>query len=171
MKISIKLIVFLAMLFTGTVNGQEKSVSNEFPLKIMGYFGLVHPVATLQSGDIKMNFGNSYSVGFVSGISFQKNPKYGYSLEIVSMVESNSETNRVKNIVIQPGIYFPLNGGWTVTNRFSFETSGRYGITPSIGKVLLKGIHPVTLTLPLPMRFGNDQDFSIGKAVLLTISI
>ncbi|RKD17637.1 hypothetical protein BCY91_16690 [Pelobium manganitolerans] len=161
----------LAVLFTSTVYAQSKGATDGFPLKITGYFGLVHPVATLQNSDIKMNFDNSYSVGFVSGISFQKNPKFGYSLEIVSMIEATSHSSTVKNIVIQPGVYFPLKGGWTITNRFSFETNGRYGITPSVGKVLVKGNHPVSLTLPLPMRIGNEKDFSIGTAVLFTVGI
>lgn len=165
------LILCLVVFFISTINGQDKSQLNEFPLKISAYFGLVHPVATVQSSDVKMNFDNGYVVGFVSGISFQKNPKYGYSLEIVSLIEANSQINKVTNIVIQPGIYFPLKKGWTFTHRFSFETSGRYGVTPSISKVLIKGDHPVSFTIPIPMRFGNEQEFSVGTAVLFTIGI
>lgn|SRR5690606_1185140 len=140
-------------------------------LNISGYFGLVHPIATLQGGDVRMNFDDSYSIGFVTGINFQKNPKYGYTLEIVPTIVSTSKASSVKNIVVQPGVYFPFRNGWKFTNRLSFETSGRYGVTPSISKVLIKGSHPLALTIPISLRFGNEQDFSLGSAVLFTVAI
>ena len=145
--------------------------ANDQQTKVSSYFGLVHPIATFQGGDVHMNFDDSYTIGVVTGINVQKSPKYGYSLEIVPTIVSNSKTSRVKNIVIQPGVYFPFKNGWKFTNRFSFETSGRYGITPSVSKVLIKGAHPLALTIPISLRFGNEQDFSLGSAVLFTVAI
>lgn len=168
---NIKLFVLMTVFFIGTAYAQNEGTSNEFPLKITGYMGLLHPVATLLDGEVLMNFDDSYSVGFVSGISIQKQAYLSYSLEIIPIINTNSNSNRVNNLIIQPGIHYPLKKGWTLTNRFSFETGGRYGITPSVGKVLIKGQHPVSLIIPFAMRIGNNQDFSIGTAILFTVAL
>ncbi|MEK6511170.1 hypothetical protein [Myroides odoratimimus] len=171
MRVKDFLIVLVVMLFTSTSMAQEHNKNNDFPLKISGYFGLFHPIVTLQGTDITMNLEHAYTVGFVTGISFQKNVTYGYSLEIVPVIEATRHENKVKNVVIQPGVYFPLEKGWTLTNRLSFETNGRYGITPSISKVLVKRNQTISVTVPFPVRFGNNNSISVATGVLLTLSI
>lgn len=170
MTIYSKLTAILAILYHSIAFSQIKD-SAKFPLQITGYFGVVHPIATFQTGIIKMNFERLYNAGFVAGISFLKNKKYGYSFEMVPMLEVSQQSNRIKNIVIQPGIFFPLRKGWTFTSRFSFETTGRYGLTPSLSKIIFSGNHPITMTVPLPFRIGNNQDFSLSTALLVTVGI
>ncbi|HRN56227.1 MAG TPA: hypothetical protein PLL71_07230 [Agriterribacter sp.] len=171
MKHSFLCLVLLLAGISHNALAQTKTEQPGSPLQVGGYFGVLHPVATLQSGAVKMNFDNSYTVGFVAGINIQKNLKYGYTFEIIPVIEATSQTSKVKSLVFQPGIYFPLKKGWRMINRFSFETTGRYGITPAVSKTLLRRNHPVALIVPIPLRFGNAQDFSAGAAILVTIGM
>lgn len=168
---NIILSVCLAVLFTCTANGQDKLLSTEFPLKISGYVGVVHPIATLQSGVIKMNFKDAYTVGFPAGINIQKSKNIGFSFEIAPFITANDGISKVQFVLIHPGVFFPLNNGWTLTNRLAFETNGRYGITPSVSKVLVRGNNVISLTVPFPLRFGNGLPVSFGTGVLFTVSI
>lgn len=171
MKISIKLIVFLAVFFASTAYSQDNAVSNDFPLKVTGYFGIVHPIATLQKGEVKMNFDEAYTVGIPVGINVQKSPKMGYSFEIVPTIKTDKQESKVSSIAIQPALFFPLRNGWTVVSRLSFETSGRYGFIPVLSKVIYRGKNPVSFVLPFPVKFGNNEPVSFGTAFLVTISI
>lgn len=165
------MVVFLAVLFTSTAYSQDNAIPNDFPLKVTGYFGIVHPIATFQKGNVKMNFDDAYTVGIPVGINVQKTPEMGYSFEIVPTIQTDKQASKVSNIAIQPGLFFPLRNGWTVVSRLSFETGGRYGIVPVISKVIHRGKNPVSFVVPLPLKFGNNEPVSFGTAFLVTISI
>lgn len=171
MKINIKLIAFIAVLFTSTAYSQNKPLQNEYPLKVSGYFGVLHPIATIQDGKVQMNFDGAYTVGFPIGINVQRSPKMGFSFEIVPMIKADRQESKVSNIAIQPALYFPLKDGWTIVSRLSFEKSGRYGFIPIVSKRIVNGKNPVSVILPFPVKFGNGQPVSVTTAILFTVTI
>jgi hypothetical protein len=172
MKRKIISIIGVVALLIGSAYGQDRTQSSQFPLKINGYFGVLHPIATLQGGKVTTNFGDTYTVGFPTGINFQRYSGMGFSFEIVPTIKSNRLGSSVSSVAIQPGITFPLKKGWTFVNRVSFETTGRYGITPVISKVIIPGKnHPISCVVPIPVKFGNQQPASVTAAVLFTVAL
>jgi len=171
MKTKTLSIVGLVVCLLGSVYGQAHAQSAEFPLKINGYFGVLHPIATLQGGQVTTNFDEAYTVAFPTGINVQRNTGMGFSFEIVPTIKTNSQRSSVSSVAIQPGIAFPLKNGWTFVNRVSFETTGRYGITPVISKVIVPGKNAVSCVVPIPVKFGNQQPASVTAAVLFTVAL
>ncbi|OGS78544.1 MAG: hypothetical protein A3D31_12555 [Candidatus Fluviicola riflensis] len=163
-------LVFLLTIINCKVYCQNE-INKEIPLKVTGYLGFVHPIATLQNERLSVNFQNSYTVGFPMGINVQKKSNMGFSLEITPFIVAYDSVCSVKSVVIHPGIYFPRKNGWTFTGRLAFETNGRFGFTPSVSKVVIKGSNPIAVTVPFSFRFGNNQQFSIGTAILFTIGV
>ncbi|MDP1744671.1 MAG: hypothetical protein Q8L90_03785 [Bacteroidota bacterium] len=139
--------------------------------KTVGYISIVHPLVTFDESGTTTNFTDSYTVGFPTGIHIVKNDKFGFSLEIVPFIKSNSGSDKVSNVLIHPGFMFRLPKSWIIYTRMAFETSGRYGITPSISKVLYKGKKSnVFASVPLPLRFGNNKPVSAGVSFQFGIS-
>lgn len=158
------------MLLERSASGQINNAGNN-NVRTTVYMGVVHPVGTWQDGSFRFNFSNAYTIGFPVGINIQKSKTVGFSLEIAPFIVSDRNVSKVKTILVHPGVYFPLKNGWTITNRLAFETTGRYGVTPSVSKMLLKGIPAVIMTIPLAVRFGNDQSSSLAPGVLITLSM
>lgn len=144
------------------LQAQNIEPTNNYP-KTVGYFSVVHPLVTVDESGTITNFTDSYVVGFPTGVHIIKNDKFGFSLEIVPFIKSNSSSDKVYNVLIHPGIFFRLPENWNIYTRMAFETSGRYGITPAVNKVLYKGKNcNIFATVPFPLRFGNNKPVSIG---------
>ncbi|WP_259015916.1 hypothetical protein [Emticicia fluvialis] len=143
--------------------GQNKPPEPTYP-RVTGYVGVIHPVITF-SRQNTLNFKDNYVVGFPVGLNLWKTPKAGFSLEIVPLILSEKGTSRVSNLLIHPGVLVALGKGYTFAGRAAFETSGRYGLTPVLNKVVKKNKHSgYYIALPLPLRFGNGRpaSFTLG---------
>jgi hypothetical protein len=150
--------------------GQDKSANSEYP-KIIGYLSVVHPIITFDKNGNTLNFDNSYTVGFPTGINILKNEKFGYSLEIVPFINNSNGNDKVNNVLFHPGLLFRYPKNWTLFTRMAFETSGRYGVTPSISKVVYKTkSNNFFVSMPVPLRFGNQKPASIGIALQMGLT-
>ena len=157
MKKYLILIAFLNIIFS--VSAQEN-----YP-KIAGYVGIVHPIATFSSARTDFNFDGHYVVGMPLGINLWKSKSIGFSFEVVPYVRAENGTSKMSNLLIHPGVLVSLGNGYTFAGRLAFETSGRYGLTPVLNKVIIKNkSSSFFAAVPVPFRFGNDRPFSATVA-------
>lgn len=154
----IKSIVFLGFFFLISTNTRAQTSTETYP-KINGYVGIIHPLVTFSNSNTTINFKDYYTVGMPIGINLWKNEKIGFSFEIVPTIKSDNQISKVSNILIHPGLLVRLKKGYTFAGRLAFETSGRYGFTPVIAKVIKKyKDHNYYVSMPVPIRFGNNQE-------------
>lgn len=157
MKKFVILLIFLSVKFT--LFAQES-----YP-KIAGYVGIVHPIATFSSEATDFNFDKHYVVGLPLGINLWKSKRIGFSLEMVPYVRAENGSSRMSNLLLHPGVLVSLGNGFTFAGRLAFETSGRYGFTPVLNKVIIKNkTSSFFVALPLPCRFGNNKPSSATVA-------
>ena len=130
---------------------------------IGGHFGFIQPIVTVQDGETTSGF-DPYAIGFPIGVTIRKSDKFAFDVEIVPFISSNGddEGSGVNELLIHPGLLWGIGDKLTFGNRIAFETkSGRYGITPLLNKGFLLGKTNVFAEFVLPLRVGNDQDFSL----------
>lgn len=157
--IQILFCLFLVMLPVKSTAQNEKET---YP-KITGFVAILHPLVTFSSNETVTNFKDYYAVGMPIGINIWKSPKIGFSFEIVPTIKSDSEISKVSNIAIHPGLLIRLKNGYTFAGRVAFETSGRYGFTPVLAKVIKKNKdHNFYISMPFPFRFGNNHEPTLG---------
>jgi len=148
-------------LFSFTVNAFAQTV---YP-KITGYFGVMHPIATISNEQTNVNFRDYYAVGFPTGINIWKSSKIGFSFEVVPNIKVQGASDKVTNLLFHPGVLVALGNGYTFAGRAAFESSGRYGFTPVLNKTVIKNDNcSYFVAVPLPVRFGNDHPatFTVG---------
>jgi len=147
------------LFFSMVAFGQNPTPEHTYP-RMTGYVGIIHPIVTFSEHNT-VNFKDSYVVGFPMGLNLWKTAKAGFSLEIVPHILSEKGISRMSNLLIHPGVVLALGKGFTFAGRAAFETSGRYGFTPVLNKVVKKNTHSsYYVALPLPVRFGNDRPAS-----------
>lgn len=164
MKPLYKIIISITLILNGfsSSQAQEKSITSNYP-KVVGYLSVVHPLITFDKNGNTSNFNGSYTVGFPTGINILKSDTFGYSFEVVPFINSSNGTSKVNNMLFHPGLLFRYPKSWTLYTRMAFETSGRYGFTPSISKIVYKAKNTnFFVSVPVPLRFGNDKPASIG---------
>jgi len=163
-------IIFLgSFLISITCYSQQIHVQT-YP-KVTGYVGIVHPIVTFNSEGTHTNFKDSYVVGMPIGINIWKSGRIGFSSEIVPFVKATSTSSKVNNVLFHPGVLVALGSGFTFAGRAAFETSGRYGVTPVLNKVVKKNKgSSYFIAVPLPARFGNDLPSSFGLGFQFGIS-
>jgi hypothetical protein len=157
-----KFLKILFFLFIATFSCSVAQTSQTYP-KLAGYIGIVHPIVTFSSEGTHTNFKDSYVVGMPIGINIWKSAEIGFSSEIVPTIKATSSSSKVSNVLFHPGILVALGRGFTFAGRAAFETSGRYGVTPVINKIVRKNKgSSYFVAIPLPARFGNDLPSSFG---------
>lgn len=159
--------VITILLFTSICSQSKLSAqtNNTVYPRIAGHLGIVHPIISFSNTGSHTNFKESYTVGMPIGISIWKSSKIGFSIEIVPFIKAENGSSRMSNTLIHPGILFALGKGFTFAGRAAFETSGRYGFTPVLNKVLVKKKHhSYFAAIPLPVRFGNSLPTSSSIA-------
>jgi len=131
--------------------------------KITGYAGILHPLVTYSKRDVPhYNFDGAYIVGMPTGINIWKSAKIGFSMEFVPLIRAGNGTSKMNNFLFHPGALFGLGKGFTLATRAAFETSGRYGFTPVLNKIVKKGqSSSYFIAVPVPVRFGNDLPTSL----------
>jgi hypothetical protein len=141
-----------------------QTASSPFP-KIAGYVGIVHPLVTISKDVPVYNFENYYIGGLVTGINIWKSAKIGFSAEFVPYIRAENGTSKMSNFLFHPGVLVALGKGWTFAGRAAFETSGRYGFTPVINKIVKKNKSSgYFIAVPFPFRFGNEHPASVTLA-------
>ncbi|WP_229311144.1 hypothetical protein [Larkinella soli] len=130
--------------------------------RIAGYVGILHPIVTFSEEGTVTNFKEYYVGGMPLGINIWKSAKVGFSLEIVPFVRAENGVSRMSNVLIHPGLLLALGKGFTLATRAAFETSGRYGFTPVLNKIVKKNKNSgYFVAIPVPVRFGNDHPTSL----------
>ena len=157
-----KTLLFTFLLFISTLNLYSQSVETEkqetkYP-EIKGYVGLVHPIYTMSTDGNIANFQNYYLVGNPWGINIWKNSRFGLSLEFTPYIKTDQKDSKLSNFLFHPGVLYKIGREFTLIGRVAYETSGRFGITPILNKVLVRGKNSTFfVALLLPMRVGNAQ--------------
>lgn len=152
------------LFFTALLIGFTSFSQTTYP-KIVGYFGIMHPIVTINEDETTVNFRDYYAVGFPTGINIWKNEKIGFSFEVVPNIKEDQGTSKVTNLLFHPGVLVALGKGYTFAGRAAFESSGRYGFTPVFNKTIIKNTScSYYVAVPLPVRFGNDHpaSFTVG---------
>jgi hypothetical protein len=133
--------------------------------RIAGYVGIIHPIVTIDGDGTHTNFKDFYTVGMPTGINIWKSSKIGFSFEAVPFVRTENGVSKMNNFLFHPGVLAALGKGYTFIGRAAFETSGRFGFTPILNKVVKKNKHSnYFVALPFPVRFGNDKPASFTAA-------
>jgi hypothetical protein len=141
----------------------------EYPTKVSAYFGIVHPIVSFSDGKATPNFRDFYQMGMTMATIIRKHEKYAWNLELVGFVRSEGGSSRANNLMLHPGVTFFAHRNWTVTPRFGFESSGRYGPSLIIGKKMFQlGPHVCTFNWVNLLRFGIDVPTSYTVAINLT---
>ncbi|GAB4045809.1 hypothetical protein [Spirosoma litoris] len=129
--------------------------------RVVGYLGIVHPLLTIDESGSEFNFKDHYVVGFPIGLNLWKSKQIGFSVEVVPLIRAQDGTSRVANVLFHPGVLVNLGHDFTFAGRLAFETSGRYGVTPVLNKIVRHGqTFNYFVAIPLPVRFGNDRPIS-----------
>ena len=131
--------------------------------KITGYVGILHPLVTYARNEKPhYNFDGAYVVGMPTGINIWKSPAIGFSMEFVPLIRAANGTSKMNNFLFHPGALLGLGKGFTLATRAAFETSGRYGFTPVLNKIVKKNRNSgYFIAVPVPVRFGNELPTSV----------
>ncbi|QEC42096.1 hypothetical protein [Pseudobacter ginsenosidimutans] len=161
------LLLLLVSLTTVRTSGQQPA----FP-KITGYAGILHPLVTFSREEKPhYNFDGAYVIGIPTGINIWKSAKIGFSMEFVPLIRAANGTSKMNNFLFHPGALFGLGNGFTLATRAAFETSGRYGLTPVLNKIVKKNKgSSYFIAVPIPIRFGNDLPSSVSIGFQFGIS-
>jgi hypothetical protein len=160
-----KKVFLLTLLSVAALTASAQTTTPPTWPKITGYVGIVHPIVTYGSDKPHYNFDGAYVGGLPTGINIWKSAKVGFSMEFVPYIRVANGASKMNNFLFHPGVLLALGHGLTFAGRAAFETSGRYGFTPVLNKVVKKNKNSsYFVALPLPVRFGNDLpgSFTIG---------
>ncbi|MEO6285928.1 MAG: hypothetical protein ABIN80_29165 [Dyadobacter sp.] len=130
--------------------------------RIAGYVGILHPIVTFSEEGTTTNFDSYYVVGLPTGINIWKSAKIGFSAEFVPLIRAENGTSKMANFLFHPGVLVTLAPGLTFAGRAAFETSGRYGFTPVLNKIVKKNKNSgYFVAVPVPFRFGNGHPANV----------
>jgi hypothetical protein len=153
------LLFVLVLVFVQAPSAQSPPV---YP-RIAGYVGILHPIVTFTRDHTTTNFDGFYIAGLPTGINIWKNQRIGFSAEFVPFIRADKTGSKMSNFLFHPGVLVGLGHNWTFAGRAAFETSGRYGFTPVINKIVKKNKNSgYFVAVPFPVRFGNDLPSSFG---------
>lgn len=139
--------------------------------RVTGYFSIVQPLTTFSDGSFTSNFGNVYVIGFPFGVNLLKSDNFGVSFEVAPAIRTEKNISKVSTVLFHPGAMFRFKHGFTFIGRMAFETNGRFGLTPVFNQVIKKGRDAsLFVSVPFPVRFGNDQPASVGTGLQLGVS-
>lgn len=134
--------------------------------KLVGYFSAANPLATLSNGKITGNFSDVYTVNFLFGLNLIKSDKFGVSFEVAPSVRTENNISKVNSVAFSPGGIFRLKNDFAVVQRVAFETSGRYGFTTILNKIVVKGKDAsLFLAVPFATRMGNNAPASLTTSI------
>jgi len=160
--------ITLLLLFVITLSFAQQPAT--YP-RVTGYFSILQPLTTFSSGSFTSNFGNIYVVGFPFGINILKSDSFGVSFEVAPAIRTEKNISKVSSVLFHPGAMFRFKHGFTFIGRMAFESNGRFGVTPVFNQVIKKGKDAsLFVSIPFPVRFGNNQPTSISMGLQLGLS-
>jgi len=162
---------YLFLTFTFLFSNVYSQQSTQTYPRIIGYFSVYHPIETLSNGNFTGNFGKVYTVTFPFGIHILKSEHFGVSFELSPCIRTENNISKVSSVAFNPGVFFRFKHSYTLVSRLAFESSGRFGFTPALLKVLKRGKDCNLFTaLALPARFGNNQVSSLSSGIQLGLT-
>lgn len=170
--IRIRGLVVFAILYLLFKNGyaQQTPTAPAYPL-IVGFFAVFVPIGTISNNGYTGNFTKSSTIGIPFGLNILKSDHLGYSLEFVSLMNSQNGTTKVNFVLFHPGVMIRFPNGFTIIPRLAFETDGRYGFTPVFSKIILREKdYQFYVSLSEPMRYGNNLPSTYTTALQLGIN-
>lgn len=155
-----QLFILIFLLNALTLLGQSDSLQNKIEThkypEIKGYTGLVHPLYSWSDDGNHANFTDYYLVGNPWGINIWKSAKLGVSLEFTPFIKFANNDSKLSNFLFHPGVLYRLGHDFTLIGRVAYETSGRYGFTPILNKVIYRDQSSTVFIAALfPARYGN----------------
>ncbi|MHB8259053.1 MAG: hypothetical protein ACYDCN_11030 [Bacteroidia bacterium] len=130
--------------------------------KVAGYMSFIVPFFAMNKKETITNFTNSFTLGIPIGINIFYSDKFGFACEFIPTLKFSNGSSKMSNFVFDPGLIFKLKHGFAFVSRLAFETSGRYGVTPLITKVI-KGVRTnYFVSVSAPLRSGNSELPTIG---------
>lgn len=151
--------------FPDTLKNTSVSIATHTYPEVKGYIGLVVPIYTFSEDGNTLNGRNNFVIGNPWGINIWKSKRFGFTFEFTPMLRISNQENKVANIVFHPGVLYRLGHEYTFIGRLAYETSGRYGFTPIINKVVKRTAHNTFFVAALlPVRFGNNHAPTITAA-------
>ncbi|MDB5124297.1 MAG: hypothetical protein JWP94_2426 [Mucilaginibacter sp.] len=148
----------------------SRAQTSAYP-KVTGYFSIVQPLTTWTKDGFASNFGNVYVVGFPFGVNLLKSNSFGINFEMAPTIRTEKNISKVNSVLFHPGAMFRFKHGFTFIGRMAFETNGRFGVTPVFNQVIKKGKDAsLFISVPFPVRFGNDQPVSVGTGLQVGVS-
>ncbi|MGE9314373.1 hypothetical protein ACLOAU_22140 [Niabella sp. CJ426] len=164
------LTLFLFSIFVLIWQPAYSQAVETFP-KITGYASIMHPIVVINKEHTSTNFDGYYQVFFPFGINIWKSKKIGFSIELAPGVRAENGSSKMNSLLIHPGVLVNLGKGFGFAGRLAFETSGRYGVTPVLSKVIKKNKGSAFyIATPMPVRFGNQQPGSFAVGFQIGIS-
>jgi hypothetical protein len=158
--------VLLNFLSVSDLFSQSEIKDQHFYPKAVGYMSFVLPLVKFNKDETTNdfeNFKNNFAIGFPVGINILYSDKFGFSFEITPTIKAGNGTTKTSNVTFSPGPMFRFSHGLVIISRLAFETSGRYGVTPVLSKVIIRSrIFNYFISGSLPVRFGNNELPSIG---------
>jgi hypothetical protein len=139
--------------------------------RITGYFSILNPVGTWNKNGFTSNFGDVYTVVFPFGMNILKSDQFGVSFEVAPSIRTENNIAKVNSVLFHPGAMFRFKHGFTFIGRMAFETGGRFGVTPVFNQVIKKGKDAsLFLSVPIPIRFGNNAPMSVTTGLQVGVS-
>jgi hypothetical protein len=149
------LLVLCALPLFSQSDSTRAADTHKYP-EIKGYVGLVHPIYTWSKDGNQANFTDYYVVGNPWGINIWKSKKFGFSFEFTPFIKFTNTGSKMSNFLFHPGVLYRLGHEFTLIGRVAYETSGRYGFTPILNKVVYRSkSNTIFIAALLPIRFGN----------------
>jgi len=165
MKKIIALLTIFITAFNRNANAQQT-----YP-RITGYFSVFNSVGSLNRNGFTSNFSDAYTVVFPFGMNILKSDRFGISFELAPAIRTENNIAKVSSVNFHPGAMFRFKHGFTFIGRMAFETSGRFGVTPVFNQVIKKGKDAsMFISVPFPVRFGNNLPTSIGTGLQVGVS-
>jgi len=131
------------------------TATHKYP-EIKAYVDIVHPIYTWSKDGNHANFDDSYVVGNPWGINIWKNKKFGFTFEFTPTIKFTNSGSKMTNFLFHPGVLYRIGHEFTLIGRVAYETSGRYGFTPILNKVVYRSkANTIFIAALLPIRFGN----------------
>lgn len=169
LKMKLIIITLLSISFVSTVFSQEKE-QIKYP-NVSGFIGGAVPITSFTKDGFSTNFNNSTTLVFPFGFNFNKSDKFSYSIELDPVITFNRDSSSLTNVAILPGVLLHSKK-FTYGIRAAFEIKGRYGMSFSILKSLLKTeTSSIVLGVPIDIRIGNNLPISFGTGILVVVVI
>lgn len=153
-----------------TIAFQSAKAQQSYP-RTTGYFSILNIVGSWNKNGFTSNFGDVYTVVFPFGMNILKSDKFGVSFEVAPSIRTENNIAKVNSVLFHPGAMFRFKHGFTFIGRVAFETSGRFGVTPVFNQVVKKGKDAsLFLSVPIPIRFGNNAPMSVTTGLQVGVS-